>query len=203
MNFPVLSLLMILITHLSIAQRESIEEWEKKTFEKQPPDKVMDAAGIKSGMVIGEVGAGQGRFTMHLARRVGPEGKIFANDIDEETLKFLSERCLADSIFNVETILGKADNPLFPERSLDMAFMVWTYHYVDQPVAILKNLLPSLKPNATVVLVEPDPVRGPGGEDHGISPERMRKEAEEAGFRLIRTETFLPQDLIFILRIRD
>ena len=91
----------------------------------------------------------------------------------------------------------------FPEKALDMIFMVWTYHYVDQPVALLKNLPPYLKPNATVVLVQPDPVRGPGGKDHGVSPERMRKEAAEAGFRLVRTETFLPEDLIFILQIKD
>ena len=83
-----------------------------------------------------------------------------------------------------------------------MAFMVWTYHFVDQPVAILKNLLPALKPGGTVVLVEPDPVRGPGGSDHGIAPERMRKDAEETGFELVRTETFLAEDNIFILRVK-
>jgi ubiquinone/menaquinone biosynthesis C-methylase UbiE len=182
-------------------QDRSVEEWEKKTFEKQPPDKVMDAAGIKLGMVVGEVGAGRGRFTMHLARRVGPTGKILANDIDSDALSYLDERCRLAGIDNVETILGKVDDPLFPKNSLDMAFMVWTYHFVDEPVALLKSLLPALKPEATVVLVEPDPVRGPGGSDHGISPERMGKEAAEAGFELERTENFLPEDLFFVLRL--
>jgi ubiquinone/menaquinone biosynthesis C-methylase UbiE len=163
----------------------------------------MDAAGIEPGMIIGEVGAGRGRFTMHLARRVGPKGKILANDIDAVGLAYLQGRCRRAGIMNVETILGDVDDPKYPEGVLDMVFMVWTYHYFDQPLAMLKNLIPALKPGGTMVLVEPDPVRGPGGEDHGISPERMRRDAAEAGLEIVRIDDFLPEDLIFILKIRD
>ena len=81
--------------------------------------------------------------------------------------------------------------------------MVWTYHYFDQPITMLKKLLPALKPGGTVVLVEPDPVHGPGASDHGISPERMRIEAAQAGFEVVRIEDFLPEDLFFVLKIRD
>jgi SAM-dependent methyltransferase len=186
-----------------IGQQQSIEEWEKQTFLKQPPGKVMDAAGIKPGMIIGEVGAGHGRFTMHLACRVGTKGKILANDIDAEGLGYLHERCIRAGINNVETILGEVDDPHFPEGILDMVFMVWTYHFFDQPITMLKKLFPTLKPGATIVLVEPDPIRGPGGSDHGISPERMRRDAAQAGFEVVRIEDFLPEDLIFILKIRD
>ncbi len=193
----------LFIVTLLIGQQQSIEEWEKKTFVKQPPEKVMDAAGIKPGMIIGEVGAGRGRFTMHLARRVGTKGKILANDIDAEGLAYLRERCQRAGINNVKTILGKVDDPRFPEGALDMIFMVWTYHFFDQPITMLKKLLPTLKPGGTIVLVEPDPIRGPGGSDHGISPERMRKDAAQAGFEVVRIENFLPEDLIFILIIRD
>ena len=182
-------------------QAQSLEDWERGTFEKQPPEQVMDAAGIESGMVIGEVGAGHGRFTVLLARRVGSEGRILANDIDAESLEFLRERCEDAGISNVETILGEVDDPLFPEATLDMVFMVATYHWFEQPVAMLKNILPALKPGATVVLVEPDPVRGPGGPDHGVSTERLQREASEAGFELVRTETFLPEDLFFVLGV--
>jgi ubiquinone/menaquinone biosynthesis C-methylase UbiE len=189
-------------TAVAACQQQSIEEWEKQTFTKQPPMKVMDVAGVKPGMVVGEVGAGRGRFTMQLARRVEPAGKILANDIDVEALEYLRERCQRAGIRNVETIVGQVDDPLFPTGTLDMAFMVWTYHNLDQPVALLKNLLPALKPGATVVLVEPDPVRGPGGSDHGVAPERMRREAAQAGFELVQIETFLQEDLIFVLRIK-
>jgi ankyrin repeat protein/predicted O-methyltransferase YrrM len=191
------------LINLLSGQRQSIEDWEKETFLKQPPEKVMDAAGIKPGMVIGEVGAGRGRFTMHLARRVGTKGKILANDIDAEGLAYLRDRCKKAGIANVETIFGEVDDPLLPERALDMVFMVWTYHFFDQPITMLKKLLPALKPGGTIVLVEPDPVRGPGGSDHGISPERMRRDAAQAGLEVVRIDDFLPEDLIFILKIRD
>jgi hypothetical protein len=80
-----------------------------------------------------------------------------------------------------------------------MAFMVWTYHYFDKPVAMMKSLKPALKPGATVVAVEPDPKRFDG---HGVTPERMHEEAEEAGYELVRTDTSLPEDLLFVLRAK-
>ena len=205
MNVPAIAMGIFLIVTptMADAQGQSIGAWEKKTFTKQPPEKVMDVAGVETGMTIGEVGAGNGRFTLHLARRVGPTGKIFANDIDAESLEILRSRCIAGGIGNVETILGEIADPLFPKGTLDMVFMVWTYHFLDKPVPLLKSLLPALKSGGTVVLVEPDPVRGPGGSDHGISPERMRREAAEAGFELVRTDSFLPEDLLFVLRTKD
>ncbi len=196
-------LVALFMVNLLIGQQQSIEEWEKKTFIKQPPEKVMDAAGIKSGMIIGEVGAGRGRFTMHLARRVGTKGKILANDIDADGLAYLRERCQKAGITNVEIILGEVDDPHFPEGDLDMVFMFCTYHFFDHPINMLKKLLPALKTGGTIVLVEPDPIRGPYGADHGISPERMRRDAAQAGFEVVRIEDFLPEDLIFILKIRD
>jgi SAM-dependent methyltransferase len=203
LNRVVFFMAIFLIAALFFGQKRSIEEWEKETFLKQPPDKVMDAAGIKPGMIIGEVGAGRGRFTVHLARRVGEDGKILANDIDADALAYLKDRCQKEGITNVEIILGEVDDPHFPDGALDMIFMVWTYHYFDQPIPMLKKLRPSLKPGGTMVLVEPDPVNGPGGPDHGISPELMRRDAVETGFEVIRIEDFLEWDLIFILKIRD
>ncbi|MBN1273065.1 MAG: class I SAM-dependent methyltransferase [Candidatus Aminicenantes bacterium] len=157
-SFRYLSIILLFVTvTIASSQEQSIEEREKKTFLKQPPEKIMDTAGIKPGMVIGEVGAGRGRFTMHLTRRVGPKGKIFANDIDAEALAYLRELCKRANINHVKTILGEETDHLFPKKFLDMIFMVWTYHYVKKPLPLLKNLPRSLKPGGTVVLVEPKP----------------------------------------------
>lgn len=198
-----LSIIMLFLTAITASnQQRSIEEWEQKTFMKQPPEKVMDSAGIKPGMVIGEVGAGRGRFTMHLARRVGPTGQIYANDIDTDALAYLQERCKRANITNVKTILGGETDPLFPKISLDMIFMVWTYHYVEKPLPLLKNLPQYIKPDGTVVLVEPKPgLFFHDGQDEGISIERMHRDAEQAGFKLVRTEKYLEEDFIFILEL--
>ena len=69
-------------------QRKYEESREKRANDRMPPEKVMDAIGVKPGMVIGEVGAGRGRYTVHLANRVGSQGKIFANDINEKALEY-------------------------------------------------------------------------------------------------------------------
>ena len=179
------------------------EGGERWTNRRQPPDKVMEAIGVKPGMVIGEVGAGRGRYTVQLARKVGETGKIYANDINKNSLNYLEERCRRIGLANVEIILGRVDDPLFPKTSLDMAFMILTYHHLAKPVALLKNLIPSLKPGATIVIVDPDPVKDAdrAGRE-STSEEKMRQDAGEAGLELVRIENFLEKDNIFILKVK-
>jgi SAM-dependent methyltransferase len=176
---------------------------EQQTNERQPPDKVLAAIGVKPGMVIGEVGAGRGRYTVHLARGVGDSGKVYANDINAASLEYLRRRCADEGIRNVETILGEVEDPLFPPGALDMAFMVLTYHHLAKPVELLKNLIPSLKPGAIIVVIDPDPERDEDGGGHeSTSAEKMRRDASRAGLQVVRIETFLERDNIFILRVK-
>ncbi|TFG79924.1 MAG: methyltransferase domain-containing protein [Chrysiogenales bacterium] len=201
----VVLLIFSIVWMMAIAGKDSAnygESWEKRANDRQPPQQVMNAIGLKPGMVIGEVGAGRGRYTVHLARRVGEKGKVFANDIDAGALTYLDERLKRNHIGNVETILGREDDPLFPKGSLDMVIMVWVFHHLDQPVALLKNLIPSLKPGAPVVILDPDPEReGELDSKRPSSRKSLEKEAGAAGFKLVRMETFLPRDLIFILSL--
>ena len=197
------SFLMILAANAACQTAlEESREWF--TNRRQPPAKVMDAIGVKEGMVIGEVGAGHGRYTVQLAARVGPSGKIYAEDINSASVDHLRERCAKDGIKNIEVILGEVTDPLFPEASLDMVFMVLTYHHLSEPVALLKNLTPSLKSGATVVVIDPDPVKDKGNpSSEYTSKEEIEREAGEAGFELVRVETFLERDNIFILRLKQ
>ncbi len=193
----------LILVWAALAAGQSLENGERWANERQPPDKVMDAIGLKPGMVVGEVGAGHGRYTVHLAARVGPAGKVYANDIARGGLDYLKERCRKNGIKNVEIILGEVADPLFPKGALDMAFMVLTYHHLAKPVELLKNLAPSLKPGATVAVVDADPARsGETDPNESISQERMNREAGEAGYEVVRTETFLRRDNIFILRLK-
>ena len=180
------------------------EKWEKSANDRQPPSQVMDSIGAKSGMVIGEIGAGRGRYTVFLAERVGDSGKIYANDIRADSLSYLTERCRRNDISNVETVLGEVDDPLLPDKALDMAFMVWVYHHLEKPVELLKNLKTSLKSGATVVILDPAVDRG--GErdsEHPTTREKVSQDAELSGYELIRVETFLTKDNIYILKIKD
>src|SRR5210317_2229391 len=73
----------------------------------QQPEKVMDVIGVKAGMTIGEPGAGDGYFTFKLSKRVGKSGKIYANDIKEDELEKIRNRCKTEGIKNIKTILGE------------------------------------------------------------------------------------------------
>jgi ubiquinone/menaquinone biosynthesis C-methylase UbiE len=191
------------------AQTDLSESREISATRRQPPDKVMDAIGVKPGMVVGEIGAGRGRYTVYLARRVGESGKILANDINKRSLDYLRDRCRRLGFGNVETILGEMEDPLFPEDSLDMAIMVWVYHHLDKPDPLLENLRPSLKPGATLVIIDPPDheIDGEFGIDRNdpnntvpTIRKRIERSAEASGYELVRVETFLPKDLIFILK---
>jgi len=168
------------------------EEREKRANENQPPQLIMDLIGIRPGLIIGEVGAGRGRVTVHMADRVGENGRIYANDIDSEALEYLAERCRQLGLSNVEIVHGLVDDPLFPENKLDLAFMAGVYNHLEKPVLILKNLMPSLKPWGVVVMVEPA----------SANPrEKIEDEARQAGFQIeVVIEGQLKYSSIFVLR---
>jgi glyoxylase-like metal-dependent hydrolase (beta-lactamase superfamily II)/ubiquinone/menaquinone biosynthesis C-methylase UbiE len=193
--------------------RRSLEIVERFGNERQPPDKVLDAIGVKKGMVIGEVGAGRGRYTVHLADRVGSTGKVYANDISPAAIEALRARCQRDRLTNIEPILGEEEDPLFPEAGLDMIFMVWVYHMVESPVPLLRSFGPSLKAGAPVVMVEPVPeeireelqhATSMGASDFHVNvltAESMEAYANQAGFKLTRTiDDLLEKDIIYLLK---
>ncbi len=175
------------------------ESHEIRANEIQPPETVMDILGIRPGLVIGEVGAGKGRVTVHLASRVGEKGRVYANDIDPAPIDYLKARCLRQGLDNVEPILSLPDDPRFPLNSLDLVFMSWVYHHIDDPVPLLRNLLPTLKPWGFVVLVEPKPS---ATEENGkvLTKSTVGEEVQAAGFVLNAVlEDRLKEDNIFIL----
>ena len=177
-------------------------ELDKELNRRQPPDKVLAAAGVRPGLVVGEVGAGWGRYTVEIARRVGPSGRVYANDIDRDSLEYLQQRCKKAKLTNVEVIIGQEKDPRFPSGVLDMAFMINTFHHLADSVALLRNVCPALKPGATLVIVEKDPDRAQDHPGHGTTREAMVRLAAEAGFELVRIETFLAMDNIYIFRVK-
>ena len=193
----------LLAAPLLLAQERSfqIEGWEKRLNRRQPPVKIMDAIGMSPGMIIGEVGAGTGRMTMWIADRVGDSGKIYANDINKGSLEHLRERCKRDGFENVEIVIGEVEDPKLPVSALDIAFMINVYHHLDNPVPLIRNLLPSLKPDGILAIVECDPDKVDWGKEEGCTRKKdMVRELKEAGFEVVRIETFLNEDNIYIAK---
>lgn len=178
-----------------------VESREKRLNQRQPPVAIMNAVGIEPGMVIGEIGAGSGRMTMWLADRIGPGGRLYANDINEESLDKLAARSRKAGFDQIEIIVGEIDDPLLPEGALDIMFMINVYHHLDDAVALLRNALPSLKEDGLLVIVECDPDKTDWGEGHHCtSRPDMIRELKEAGYEMVRTEDFLDEDTIYIAR---
>ena len=167
-------------------------EWRDRWLK---PDQAMEALGVKPGMVIGEVGAGTGYFTVKLARAVGPRGRVYANDIDEDALEELRERCEEEGLQNVVTVVGEDDDPLLPAGSLELVILVYALHDIDEPVEILRNLVASLLPGARVFVLDQDPEAT--GSNHFLPADRVREVFREAGYREVEVDgSFLERDLL-------
>lgn len=162
----------------------------------QPPDKVMDAIGIKPRMVVAEIGAGKGRYVVQIAVRVGKTGKVYAEDIDAASLKHLEQRCKRWGLVNVATILGDVTDPKLPKGELDVIFVISAYHHFQDPIALMRNARLALKPGGLVAI---------GEWLNATSPEQVETQMNAAGYKLERTETFLEKNnlYIYIFRIDD
>lgn len=180
---------------LSAQEDKSRDVWQK-------PALIMDSLNIKEGMVIGEAGAGEGYLTFKLSKRVGETGKIYANDINEKVLKTIDQKAKERDIQNIKTILGEIENPLFPASQLDMVIMILAFHDFTRPTEWLQNVVPGLKPNAPLVIIDRDPDRWGHSKSHFLTSEALLKRVAEAGcFEHVRTMTFLPRDNIYIFRV--
>ncbi len=162
----------------------------------------MDAVGVRAGMRIGEAGAGEGYLTFHLARRVGDRGVVYANEISEGDLETIRNRAQREDVDNIVTVLGEIEDPLFPEKDLDMVIMVYVLHHLDRPIEFLQNLEGYLKPDAPVVIIEKNHNTERSHPPQFMTGRQVLEAIEESGYELEKTETFLPRDTIYIYRVR-
>lgn len=142
--------------------------------------KVMDLAGVRPGMTVADIGAGEGYYTVRLAERVGSGGRVLAQDIDRAALERLGARVERDRLDNVSIKLGSPDDPHLPMDSFDRIFLVHMYHEVEEPYAFLWRLWPALAENGQVIVVDSDRPT----DQHGIPPLLLSCEFEAVGYRL-------------------
>jgi ubiquinone/menaquinone biosynthesis C-methylase UbiE len=154
----------------------------------------MDHLGIGEGSVVADIGAGGGWFTIRLARRVGPNGRVYAQDIQPEMIGAINRRVEREGLGDrVKTVLGTPLDPQLP-APVDVVLIVDTYHEMDDPRTLLRNVRKSLKPGGRVGIVEHTKEgHGPGPPmEERVDPERIVQDAEAAGLRLHSRGSFLP-----------
>ena len=158
----------------------------------QRPDQIMDFLEIAEGSVVADLGAGGGWFTIRLAHRVKPSGRVYAEDIQPEMISAISRRAERENLEIIETVLGTSRDPQLP-TPVDVALIVDAYHEMDDPRALLRNVRKSLKPGGRVGIVEfKKDGYGPGRPmDERVDPETVIADARAAGLRLVARGDFL------------
>lgn len=168
----------------------------------EQPDKALDLIGIQPGMTVADVGAGTGYMTLRMARRVGPRGKVYANDIQPEMLDKLSDNARRADLDNIETVLGSEADAKLPTGKMDLVLLVDAYHEFSRPEEMLQSMRKALKPDGRLVLVEykkEDPTI-PIRPDHKMSLNEIRTEVEAEGYKLDKVIDTLPRQHIVIFR---
>ena len=158
------------------------------------PQRVVQALDLQPTDVVADIGAGTGYFTFRLSQHV-PEGKVLAVDIQQEMLDRIQARMMADSVDNVELILGTVEDPNLPPASIDEAVIVVSYHEFSHPHEMMTHIVAALKPGGRLVLVEYR------GEDatlqvdalHKMTEAQARREMEAVGLVWAETKDVLPQ----------
>lgn len=166
----------------------------------EEPDKALDALGPLTGLTVADVGAGSGYFTVRLASRVGPKGRVYANDLQPEMLKMLAARLAREKVQNVTLVQGITDDPKLPASTVDLVLMVDVYHELSEPQKMLRAIRAALKPGGRLVLLEyrkEDPAV-PIRLEHKMSIAEAKLELEAEGFLLGRIDDRLPRQHIFV-----
>jgi ubiquinone/menaquinone biosynthesis C-methylase UbiE len=168
------------------------DEWQR-------PDKIMDALGVGEGSDVADLGAGSGWFTIRLAKRVGPNGTVFAEDVQRQMIEAITRRVDKIGRKNVRTVLGTFTDPRLP-RPVDAVLVVDTYHEMEQPVVLLRNVAKSLKPTGLIGIVDfKKEGGGPGPPmEERVDPEVIIGHARAAGLALRSRETFLKYQYMLV-----
>ena len=167
----------------------------------EQPEKALDALNLKPGMVVADIGAGVGYMSIRMARRVGPSGKVYANDLQPDMLDRLRQNAAKAGIANVVTVVGDVADPKLPANTMDLVLLVDVYHEFSQPQQMLRKIRETLKADGRLVLLEyraEDP-NVPIIAEHKMTVAQVKAELEAEGFVLQPVIETLPRQHILIL----
>jgi predicted methyltransferase len=187
-----------LATPMSYQGADWLDRDDREATEK--PEHVLDVLAVKEGMSVADVGAGSGYFTVRIAKRVGPKGRVLATDLQPQMLDLLRTKVSQAQLSNVVPVLATETDAKLPKNELDLVLMVDVYHELPRPAATLAQVRASLRPGGRIALVEyrgedPDVPIKP---EHKTTLVQIRRELEANGFVFQSTDESLPQQRIIV-----
>jgi SAM-dependent methyltransferase len=144
-------------------------------------EKVMSRLQVRPGMRVADIGAGDGYYTVRLARRLGPGATVYAEDVEPRHLERLAARLAREGVVGVTLVQGTAADPRLPERFLDLALLAHVYHEIQHPYEFLYRLISAMAPHGRVAIIDNDRPT----EAHGTPPALLRCELAALGYRQI------------------
>jgi len=189
-----LILVLVLLGALpALAQQTASQQdpWKKRDAW-QRPEEVMNALRLRPGSAVADVGCGRGYFTHHLADRVGPQGEVYAVDIEHELIDGIRHQALSKWLVQVKAVLGAPDDPHLPAHALDAILVVLAYHEMRDYDAMLESFYRALKPGGLLGIIEFNvrnlQPRSAYFEQHQIPPQVVREEVTHHHFRFLQDE---------------
>jgi predicted methyltransferase len=186
----------------------NIEEWvgkfeieSRETFDKRMA--ILEAIGLKEGMVVADVGAGTGLFTRLFASAVGTRGKVIAQDISQKFLDHIMKTAVDQKLNNIRIVLGKDTSAELPSNSIDVVFLCDVYHHFEFPEKMMQSIRSALRPEGRVVIV--DFAREEGKSSDWVlkhvraGQSVVESEVESAGFRKVDEKKNLLSENYFIV----
>ena len=217
---PVVLPLVVLAAALAFAQEASVNPGINDSYKAPDPaefvkrfetesrevfsnrQKIVEAAKVKPGMVVADIGAGTGLFTRLFANGVATEGKVYAVDIADNFLRHIEKTAKEQNVTNVETVLATTDSANLPADSVDLAFICDTYHHFEFPHKTMASIHRALRPGGRVVVIDFHRIEGVSSEwvmNHvRAGQDVFRKEIESAGFRLVEEPKLLKENYYMI-----
>ena len=153
-------------------------------------EELFNYAKLQKGNFVADIGCHEGYLTFHLSERVGDKGTVFAVDVREDRLDKLNQNLKEAKVTNVKTVLGDYDNPKLPDKTMDIIFVVDTYHEIENYTQILSHIKTALKPNGKLLILEKlkeqhiGKSRDAQANGHTLSISFVEKELKDAGFKI-------------------
>jgi ubiquinone/menaquinone biosynthesis C-methylase UbiE len=169
----------------------------------QQPVRVIETLRIRPGEQVADLGAGGGYFTFRLAKAVGPAGKVYAVDIDQEMIELITSRAKSEAVSNIEAILARADDATLPKPGVDLIFTCNTYHHIENRLLYFTKLREFLKPGGKIAIIDFDNrARLEGLLSHATPAETIKQEMERAGYVLQDEPKFLDRQSFLIFGVK-
>ena len=166
----------------------------------QRVDEILDNLKIAEGAVVADIAAGGGWLSVRIARRVGPTGIVYAEEIQPTMIQAIAHRVQMEDLANVRPVLGTPIDPRLPRGTVDVAIIANAFHDIDAPVPLLESLRGALNRRGRIGVIEFTMGAGGPGPDQQerVRPETIIAAAEAAHLRLLERYPVPPFEYLLV-----